>query len=127
MSLIPFTCDIQRDTVTVNAVGGEAVVSATIYTGLSATYNYYPTRGGRAERERMESMNNRDGPGLQTRTQAVVIFDPKPSVDMRFNDRVVPNPAVHGIPASVLVIGIRNYEVTLQLDVESVDSPTNEQ
>jgi hypothetical protein len=121
MSLVPITVDVQRDTAAADAYGGKTLTSATIYTGLSATFNYYPSRGGRAERERFESLAQIRGPGVQTRTQGVVIFDPKPSgVTVANSDRIAPNPAVHGVPAALNVIAVREYEFTLQVDVEAV-------
>lgn len=123
MSLIPFTCDIERDVTAIDDYGGETAVSGIVYSGLSVTFNYF-TGGGRqrGEKQRFEATSQIRGPGLETRTLGVVIFDPKPDgVVILVDDRIVPNPAVTGIPASLEVLEIRTYEYTLQLDVESVD------
>lgn len=117
MSLVKFVCDISRDTVTADAYGGETAVAANIYTGRSATFNYYTSRA----QDRFESTTQIRGPGVQTRTRGVVIFDPKPdSMSILINDRVVASPAVTGVPSSLAVIGVRTYEKTLQLDVEAL-------
>lgn len=120
MSLIPILVDVQRDVFARDIYGGEVATPGSVYTGLSATFNYYQASSQRAERNRFESISQIRGPGVLTRTVGVVIFDPAPSgVTIQVNDRIVANPAVAGVP-TLSVIAVRTYEVTLQLDVEAV-------
>lgn len=119
MSLIPFTSDIKRDTPTPTAGGGETQAESTPYSGLRCTFNY---KQPKQERVALAASSRQAiGPGARTVTSGVVIFDPKPSgVTILVDDRVVPNPAVAGVPSALDVVGVRTYETTLQLDVEAV-------
>ena len=120
MSLVPILVDVSRDTFAADIYGGEVGTPGAIYSGLSATFNYIPRRT-REERFERAGDGRSGGPGVQTRTTGIVIFDPKPSgVTILVNDRIVANPAVAGVPSSLQVTGVRIYEVTLQLDVEDV-------
>lgn len=116
MSLIPFTFNVSRDTVTDDVHGGETTVAANAYTGLSGTFNFYV----KDSTFRYESQGGGEtGPGVQSRNIGVVIMDPKPdNVTFLINDRVVVTSSGSGVPAALAVTGIRVYEVSLQLDVE---------
>lgn len=119
MGLVPITVDIRRDAAATDAYYGETLTPGTVYSGLNATFNY-PSLRSREERFEATSGGGLIGPGVQTKTRGIVIFDPKPSVTVAINDHVIPNPAVHGVPADLLVVGVREYEFTLQLDVYEI-------
>lgn len=113
------TVDVVRDVFVKDAYGGETATPGAVYSGLTATFNYY--KKDSLSRFEGQGSGATIGPGVLTRTIGVVIFDPKPdNVTIRDNDRIVPNPAVAGVPAALGVIGVRAYEFSLQLDVEDV-------
>jgi hypothetical protein len=120
MSLVPMLVDVSRDAFAADVYGGEIGTPGAVYSGLTATFNYIPRRN-RTERFEKAGEGRAGGLGVQTRTLGVVIFDPKPSgVTIIVNDKIVANPTVAGVPSVLHVIGVRTYEVTLQLDVEQI-------
>ena len=122
MSLVPFTADIKRDTMTATAGGGETAVSSTVYSGLNVTANF-PDKNSVSRRESARGQNQ--GPGPLTRSDRVIVLDPwDGTVVIRVNDRVVPNPAKAELPTAWKVVGVRPYEGELQLDCEDVSTPT---
>lgn len=117
MSLIPFTFRVERDTVTDDVYGGETVVAANVYTGLTGTFNFY--RKDSTRRFESGGGTGERGPGVQTQDIGVVIMDPKPTnTTILINDRIVASSSGSGVPGNLAVIGVREYEVTLQLDAE---------
>ncbi len=123
MSLIQFTADVQRDTMTADSYGGETAVSSTIYSGLTVTANYRtPVRAV----NRFESApGNTIGPGPLTDSRRIIFLDPWDGTQViRVNDRFVPNPAKAELPTHFNVIGVRPYEGEAQYDVEDVSTTT---
>jgi len=120
MSLIPFICSVERDTVTLDDYGGETAVSATIYSGLSATFNYLKQTSMRTSRHESFGGGTRS-PGVQTKNAGVVFFDPWPNgLEILEDDRIVASGNPTDVPGVLNVIGVRGYENELQLDVEVV-------
>lgn len=113
MSLVPVTVDIERDIEIDDAYGGVTVVPQTLYVGLIAWVNFANRRPN--ERSESTQQHGAAGPGVVTRTRAFAKFEPRPNIDTKVNDRLV----VHG-GDSWLVVGIRPYEYTLQLDLDLV-------
>lgn len=119
MSLETILVDVVRDSQAPDIYGGSVATPGTIYSGLTATFNYYK-RNSETRFER-GGEGRAGGLGVMTRTEGVVIFDPKPSgVTILVNDRIVANPAVSGVPSALQVNSVRTYEVSLQADVEVV-------
>src|SRR5512138_2643853 len=123
MSLLSVTVDIQRDTATATAGGGETLTTATPYTSLSCTIGY-PDKSSVYRNE--TSGRGTMGPGTRTRSDRVAYFDPwdgtTPTISI--NDRVVPNPAKAWLPTSMKVVAVRPYfdyaSGELQLDLEDL-------
>lgn len=119
MSLVPFTGNIVRDTVTDDAYGGETSSARTVYSAVAMTFNFY--RKDSTHRFESSGGAGQRSPGVRTRIIGVVILDPWDGQVIRVNDRVVPGATLTSLPSAFNVIGVRPYEDELQLDVESVD------
>lgn len=109
MSLVSVTVDIIRDAEVDDDYGGVTAAEYYAYRSLPATINYPTPRAV----ERSES-TGAGGPGVRTQTRGIVKFEPKPEATVLVNDRVY----VQETAERHLVIGVRSYEYTLQLDVE---------
>lgn len=118
MSLVPVTVNVLRYAEAADAYGGAVQTASTVYSSLLATFNFYNPRNI----DRLESANQGRGAGVQTRTEGVIIFDPKPDwIDLTVSagDRVnITSGDYSG--TSWQVTGVREYEFTMQLDVERV-------
>lgn len=115
MSLVPVTVDIYRKPGTEDPYGGETGTATAVYTNLQAWVNY-PQKQAVDRSESVTTQGAMAGPGVETRTKGVCKFEPIPlNVTIRVNDEV----RVHS-GDNWLVVGVRTYEYTLQLNMDLI-------